>query len=589
VRLAVAAAARSTGGRLALLGAMVVVVWLVTAAVAALTDASSSYGMALWSGLRHLFDPGSLGDDETTAQRIVGVTQVFTGLIFLAGVAFTVLADGVDRGLRRLSDAQPHVTTTGHLLVIGSGHVRDAFLDALSEATEQPPFDTVVTLSPSRDDGPPQRATRPYRLVERIGAALDPAALAAAGAADAGAVVIAGGTSGDPDVADLASLEAASALAEQLPDPPPLVAVHVERADNVNLVWPALPAAFDAVPGDRNLGAILAMGIALPAYPSVLGVGSGVNDSRLCVVDADGLVGVPFGATLERFTAAVPLGLVRGDEARYAPAPDTSIAGGDRLVLLANNPERARERRDHASTTPPSSAAALEVTPVAPDPGHVLIVGWSEAGADLLRELPDAEDLTVLATLDEAPPGVPASSLLTGDPRDTERLAAAIDAARPAIVVVLGGSNGGSDAIGVHARATLIALKVARIITRPEVTIVVELDASEPAQRLRAADPRIRVISRGELVARALLQSCTERAGLEAEQALAHDRTFDIVPVRCEAEAPVLFADAHRALLADGAVPLVLTRDGEEVDLLDPAAATVRPGDGLLLLRRRRE
>src|SRR5688572_12835492 len=90
-RLALAAVARSTAGRLGLLGAMVDAVWLVTAAVAALTDAQSSYGMALWSGLRHLFDPGSLGDDETTAQRIVGVVQVFTGLVFLAGVAFTVL------------------------------------------------------------------------------------------------------------------------------------------------------------------------------------------------------------------------------------------------------------------------------------------------------------------------------------------------------------------------------------------------------------------------------------------------------------------------------------------------------------------
>ena len=192
LRAGLADAAGNTGGRSLLLGATVVTVWLVTAAAAAVTDAESSYGMALWSGLRHLFDPGSLGDDHTTAQRIVGLLQVFTGLIFLVGVAFTVLAESVDQGLRRLSEAEPPVAVAGHLLVIGAGHVRTALLDALGSGAGDPPVETVVVLSPP-GTAPLHRTKRPYRLVTRFGDPADPTAVADAGAAAARGIVVVGG------------------------------------------------------------------------------------------------------------------------------------------------------------------------------------------------------------------------------------------------------------------------------------------------------------------------------------------------------------------------------------------------------------
>src|SRR5919106_699629 len=71
--------ARSTWGRLALLGALVLAVWLASVATATATGAFAHFGDAAWSGFRHLLDPGALGDDDTAAERIVGAVQVVAG------------------------------------------------------------------------------------------------------------------------------------------------------------------------------------------------------------------------------------------------------------------------------------------------------------------------------------------------------------------------------------------------------------------------------------------------------------------------------------------------------------------------------
>lgn len=580
-RVALVETARTTPGRLALLATTVVTLWLITAAVAALTDVESSYGMALWSGLRHLFDPGSLGDDNTTAQRIVGVLQVFTGLIFLVGVAFTVLAEGVDRGLQRLSEAEPPVTTEGHVLIVGAGHLRSALLAALHRDPGAPPVRNVVALGRPGDD-PPRAGRHPYRMATRSGDPHDPAVLAAAGAGAARAVVILGGASTDPAVADLDALETSAVLAEVLGgDPGPLVAVHIERSANIDAIWPLLPASFDAVPADRNVGTVLAMAVGLPQYPSLLAeptAGGGIH-----VTAAGDLAGLTFAQTQARCPQALPVGLLRGEQALFAPDPDTPIAAGDGLIVLAGDRASADARAPAAPTPVP---ADFPTAPAPPAAGGVLFLGWSSAGDDLVGEIADASNLTVLARLETAPAGLPDRALRAGDPTDQAQIAAAVDELDPTIVVLLGGANGADDAVGAHARAALGALKVSRIVTRPDVTIVVEQYASEQADRLRSADPRIRVISRAELVGQALLLSAIDRPGLIAREAFATDEHLHLDAVTYTGAVAVDLPAAYQALLRRHAIPVSLWRDGTELTFADPDAWTIRPGDGLLLITR---
>jgi Trk K+ transport system NAD-binding subunit len=572
--------ARTTPGRLALLVAMVVVIWLVTAAAAALADAESSYGMALWSGLRHLFDPGSLGDDTTTAQRIIGVIQVFSGLIFLAGIAFTVLADSVDAGLRRLSESEPPVTTAGHLLVIGAGDMRAAVMAGIGPGMPAP----VVVLAPSADT-----AVTPVRgrVISRVGDARDPAVLARAGAGAAGGIVVAGGSSADAEVADLTALETVGALLDQLPAAGgPLVAVHVEHARNIDAIWSLLPPAFDAVPGDRNVGAILALAVALPEYPSLLTAATGGTGSAPFVVPAGELAGLAFASAVDRCPGGTPMGLLRGDRALYAPSPDTVIGAEDGVIVLAPDRAAAQLRREPPAAGATAAPADLPVQPVAPGSRRVLALGWSPVGADLVTALDGSTDLTVLAQLETAPPGLADDSLRMGDPGDLDAIAAAMKAVRPEMVVVLAGANGAPDQLGAHARAALSALKVSGTVDRDDLTIIVEQHASDRARRLRSADRRIQVLSRAEMVAFTLLLSATDRPGLRAHEALALDPDLSIRAVRHAGADPVPRAAACRALLEQRVIPLSLSRGGEEFDLLDSEAAVIEPGDGLLVLHR---
>ena len=64
------------------------------------------------------------------------------------------------------------------------------------------------------------------------------------------------------------------------------------------------------------------------------------------------------------------------------------------------------------------------------------------------------------------------------------------------------------------------------------------------------------------------------------------DPTLSLDAVRVGGSAPLPFPAVYAGLLAQGCVPLTMSRDGDEVDLLSAAASTVRPGDGLLVLRR---
>ena len=97
---------RTTWGRAALLLGVIALVWIVTVTIAeAVFDAYPTQGEALWKGLAHLLDPGSLNDDETPAQRGIGVVQVLAGMVLLVGVALAVASELIGRGLERLGQA----------------------------------------------------------------------------------------------------------------------------------------------------------------------------------------------------------------------------------------------------------------------------------------------------------------------------------------------------------------------------------------------------------------------------------------------------------------------------------------------------
>jgi hypothetical protein len=216
----------------------------------------------------------------------------------------------------------------------------------------------------------------------------------------------------------------------------------------------------------------------------------------------------------------------------------------------------------------------------------VLIVGWSEVGANLVSELGGAAEVTILTSRLAGASAPPAGARTVDDLTDPRTLERPVDEVDPEAIVVLAGANGGVDRRGAHARAALAGMQAARASKRPTVPIIVENYSSERARRLREDDRRIRVLSKPEISAQTLLLSALDRPRLTAIEAFVGDPELRIEALRYSGETPVAFAGAHRALLEDGIATLSVSRGGAPVEIEDLFTDDLVPGDELLVVHR---
>ena len=120
---------QTTRGRVALLLGVLAVAWLGSAFVAhVVLDEFDTFGAALWSGITHLLDPSSLHEDHGFEHRAIGLFQVVFGLIFLVGLAFTVISEVVGSSLERLGQFDAPVHVSDHLLLIGGPDLLPGYL-----------------------------------------------------------------------------------------------------------------------------------------------------------------------------------------------------------------------------------------------------------------------------------------------------------------------------------------------------------------------------------------------------------------------------------------------------------------------------
>ncbi len=109
-------------------------------------------------------------------------------------------------------------------------------------------------------------------------------------------------------------------------------------------------------------------------------------DFRQCDLylrDEDGLTGLRFAELVGRYRTARPLGRVRpGGEIELNPPPGTVVEAGDRLIVLAQ--DRGELTVDTSPAPVPQTHRAGRAAADRVAPEHVLTVGWSEFGAQLL-------------------------------------------------------------------------------------------------------------------------------------------------------------------------------------------------------------
>lgn len=582
----------STTGRLLLLLGFAATLWLLSALVASTAGAFSSYGEALWSGVRHLLDPGSLGDDETAAQRIVGVIQVVAGIVLVVGLALTVLSEVIDRLLQRLGESDPPVRAAGHLLVIGDG---DALLPVLGRlAARRPGASAVVLVKPG--DAPARRelqarlAAAVSGLAVRVvgGDATTPGGLARASAATASAIAVLSSEDDDDDAADVEAIEISATLAATLAagGRSPHVGVEMRRGRNVDSVWERFPPSFDAVVRDRALGALLTIVARNPAFAALLGASGNTDEQGLFVLATGAEAGCSFGGLLERFGEAIPVGLFTGNGIRYAPDPATRLGDADRLIVSAPSQRAARGGIPSSSQHPDDArdGSGAVLAPVGRTRG--LILGWSDAASSLLGALAAMPGqrplLTVLATAPPPAAGAVELDFWTGDPADPDELARSLQDAAPDVVLVTSpmSENDGGDA-----RAALTALHTCRILGATEVPVLVEQRSRAGSRSLSQADRRIQVVAASALAGETIALAAVDPDALAIREALAEHRT-ERLRVAAEPGTTVAFAALYRELLAAGSVPIAVVRAG--LLLTVGATSRLKPGDELLVVSGKR-
>ncbi len=270
-------AAETTRGRLTLLATTIAIVVLGTAALGHFAfDEFPSYGAALWSAILHLLDPSSLQDDEGTAQRAIGVVQVIAGLVLLVGVLFTVIADVMSNSLQRLGQTDRPLRARNHLLIVGgSGLVPIAARSAAETLHAEGKEQHIVVLAPeaARDSRAQLRseledATSGQRFDLVFGDTAGDSGFELAAAHDARTVLLMS-SSRDPigaEAADVEVTQSGLALLDYLreQDTAPAVRLLFRRGRNVDAAWELFPPDWDAIVGDRTVGAVLRLALTEP-------------------------------------------------------------------------------------------------------------------------------------------------------------------------------------------------------------------------------------------------------------------------------------------------------------------------------------
>lgn len=602
-----------TAGRLVLLIGFAASLWLLTALVAAALGAFPGFGEALWSGVRHLLDPGALGDDATGGQRVVGLIQVLAGIVLVVGLALTVLSDLIDRMLRRLAEIDPPVTAEGHLLVIGCGDSLPSILTGFAAAGWRAP---VVVLVPpdSREErhALEQRlAAAAPALTARVvsGDAFDPAGLARGSATAARSIVILSPPAVDDDAADVLAIQIGAALAAALEAAGrrPHVGIEMRRGRNVDSIWELFPPNFDAVVHDRSTGAVLGLAMANPSFTAVLDAASdGSGAARPLVLEAGELAGCRFAELVGRLPGGVPIGFIEGGSGgrvRLVPEPDTRLGAADRVIVLAGS---ARDVGCRSRVPGPAAVPGPGLSGPLPPP-RPLLVGWGSASAEYVEALaaaggPGAEGgIAVLAPADPGPgPGSAELRWHRGDPSDPDTLRNALATIAPDVVLIAS-VEGPADPRVADARAALAALHICRGAGERPLRLLVEQRGDGGGAALERADPRIRTISAAAIAGRAIALAAVDPAALAAQEAMAAPgvrlerrrlngaRSAGAKPgngSRPSADGRgVDFAAVYRALLREGAVPIAAARDGAAIDPL-ATAPLLEPGDEVLVLRR---
>ncbi|MEP3563024.1 MAG: ion channel DMI1 [Marinobacter sp.] len=376
-------------------------------------------GAAIWWAFLRLTDPGYLGDDVGTWQRIVSTLLTILGYVVFMGTLVAILTRWLIAKMTDLELGLTPVTLRNHVVVLGwtaqtpplvaelfgsSGRMR-RFLEKhdtqrlrLVVLAAQASVEQVYEL---RNE--PGVGRRAREVILRSGSAIQPDALHRVACLDAAAVIVPsqGYDADSPVTSDVETVKALLSIAAQARHfgvSLPFVVAEIQDMRKLSVIERAYPGAVEVVAGDSTISRLMVQNVLHPnlseVYNELLTAGEG---SEIFVRGGETAEGLTLGELASQRPNAIVLGLLHPAQAGgwtvnlLAPS-DTVIRSDDRVVLLAGDyahtgPDPKLEPLPRVERMPAQTSI-----PVARGKHRVLVLGWNRRVPGLAEEFGSYSD-----------------------------------------------------------------------------------------------------------------------------------------------------------------------------------------------------
>ena len=384
-------------------------------------DEFEDVGSAIWWSFLRLTDPGYLGDDVGTWQRIVSTLLTIMGYVVFMGTLVAILTRWLIAKMEDLERGLTPVTLKNHLVVLGWSAQTPPLVAELFGSTGRvqrflEKHDTqtlrVVVLAENAGAGQLHELAseqgigrRSREVILRSGSAIQPEALQRVACLDAAAVIVpsqehGGGSFVTPDVETVKALLSIAAQARHFGSSLPFVVAEIQDMRKLPVIERAYPGPVEVVAGDATISRLMVQNVLhhglSEVYNELLTAGEG---NEIFVRGGETAEGLTLGELARQRPHAIVLGLLKpagrpgtGWQVELPAPSDTVIRAEDRVVLLALDYQHTGADA-RAGTLPAIERGEPPVIgPAKTGFQRILVLGWNRRVANLAREFASYRD-----------------------------------------------------------------------------------------------------------------------------------------------------------------------------------------------------
>ncbi len=355
------------------------------------SDPASQFGFieGAWMGLMHALDAGNLAGDSGWVLRGLMFVVTIAG-IFLVSILIGTITSGLEARLHELRKGRSRVIEREHTLILGWSSKIHSIIGELVVANTNQKRPCIVILA-NRDKVEMEDDikakfpdTKNTRVICRSGDPLDLDDLAVVDPHGARSIIVLAPEDENPDIHVIKSVLAITNNPERKHERYHIVG---EIRDAKNLEAAALVGGDEAifVQGEELIARVTAQTCRQSGLSVVYTELLDFDGAEIYFKEEPGLIGRTYREALGAYEQSALIGLMRADgEVLVNPPMNTRIGAGDQVIAISEDDDTIT--LGAAPSTPQSAWIQVPKARQAA-PERILILGWNEKAAAIVREL----------------------------------------------------------------------------------------------------------------------------------------------------------------------------------------------------------